>query len=84
MTEEYIIMLSTIFNYILGLFHQDPPTKVVTVSAIDTSYDSLRPIEDMSKKELDELGKANGVRLDRRRRKNVLVAKMKEAGIHHG
>jgi hypothetical protein len=41
-------------------------------------------IEDMTKRELDELGEANGVRLDRRRKKEVLVAKLKEAGIYHG
>jgi hypothetical protein len=41
-------------------------------------------IEDMSKKELDTLGRENGVRLDRRRKKEVLIAKLKEAGIYHG
>jgi hypothetical protein len=33
---------------------------------------------------LDVLGRANGVRLDKRRKKDVLVAKLKEAGIYRG
>lgn len=73
-------MLSTIFNYIFNLFHQDPPNKVV----VSGSSEPLQMIEDMTKRELDELGNANGIRLDRRRKKAVLVAKLKEAGIHHG
>lgn len=81
-------MLSTIFHYILNLFRQDSPNKVVhterSLLAADSTSAYLRPIEDMTKKELGELGAANGVRLDRRRRKDIMVAKMKEAGIHHG
>jgi len=74
-------MLSNIFHYIMELFRQDPPDQVVVSTSVGTP---LQMIEDMSKRELDELGKANGVRLDRRRKKQVLVAKLKEAGIHHG
>jgi hypothetical protein len=74
-------MLSNIFHYIMELFRQDPPDQVVVSPSVG---DPLQMIEDMSKRELDELGKANGVRLDRRRKKQVLVAKLKEAGIHHG
>lgn len=73
-------MMSTIFHYVMNLFRQDPPNKVVRSPAATP----LQMIEDMTKRELDELGAANGVRLDRRRRKSVLVAKLKEAGIHHG
>lgn len=65
----------------MELFRQDPPDQVVVSPSVGTP---LQMIEDMSKRELDELGKANGVRLDRRRKKQVLVAKLKEAGIHHG
>ncbi len=64
----------------MNLFRQDPPNKVVMSSPTEP----LRMIEDMTKRELDKLGEANGVRLDRRRKKEVLVAKLKEAGIHHG
>tara|TARA_B100000497_G_C7684859_1_gene414877 strand:- start:2033 stop:2254 length:222 start_codon:yes stop_codon:yes gene_type:complete len=73
-------MLLEIFHYIMNLFRQDPPNKVVMSSPTEP----LRMIEDMTKRELDKLGEANGVRLDRRRKKEVLVAKLKEAGIHHG
>mgnify|MGYP006956450940 CR=1 FL=1 len=73
-------MMSTIFHYVMNLFRQDPPNEVVRSPAATP----LQMIEDMTKRELDELGAANGVRLDRRRRKSVLVAKLKEAGIHHG
>lgn len=73
-------MLSTIFQYIMNLFRQDPPNRVVHQPATEP----LRMIEDMTKRELDELGAANGVKLDRRRKKTVLVAKLKEAGIFHG
>ena len=71
-------MLSNIFQYILELFRQDPPDRVVHADM------GVRLIEDMTKKELDELGKVNGVRSDRRRKKDVLVAKLKEAGIYRG
>lgn len=74
-------MLSTIFHYVLNLFRQDPPNRVVDVTR---NTDPLRMIEDMTKRELDDLGKANGINLDCRRKKTVLVAKLKEAGIHHG
>tara|TARA_B110000977_G_C10667032_1_gene334164 strand:+ start:105 stop:326 length:222 start_codon:yes stop_codon:yes gene_type:complete len=73
-------MFYTIVHYIFGLFQQDPPNKVV----VSSSASSLQLIEDMSKVELDKLGKAHGVKLDRRRRKQCLVAKLKEAGIHRG
>jgi len=73
-------MMSTIFHYIMNLFRQDPPNQVVGAR----SAEPLQMIEDMTKRELDDLGAANGVRLDRRRKKQVLVAKLKEAGIHHG
>ena len=73
-------MLLEIFHYIMNLFRQDPPNKVV----LSSPAEPLRMIEDMTKRELDKLGEANGVRLDRRRKKEVLVAKLKEAGIHHG
>jgi hypothetical protein len=73
-------MMSTIFHYIMNLFRQDPPDQVVGAR----SAEPLQMIEDMTKRELDDLGAANGVRLDRRRKKQVLVAKLKEAGIHHG
>ena len=72
--------MSTIFHYIMNLFRQDPPDQVVGAR----SAEPLQMIEDMTKRELDDLGAANGVRLDRRRKKQVLVAKLKEAGIHHG
>jgi len=73
-------MMSTIFHYVMNLFRQDPPDQVVG----SRSAEPLQMIEDMTKRELDDLGAANGVRLDRRRKKQVLVAKLKEAGIHHG
>ena len=73
-------MFSDIFHYILNLFHQDRPDRVVCGDPRTSS----RMIEDMTKRELDELGKSNGVRLDRRRKKEVLIAKLKEAGIYHG
>lgn len=72
-------MLSSIFNYIFNLFNQEDPSKPVPVEVKGT-----RMIEDMTKRELDELGNTHGLRLDRRRKKEVLVAKLKEAGIHHG
>lgn len=74
-------MLSNIFHYILNLFRQDPPDTVVVVAAPSLP---LQLIEDMTKRQLDELAAANGIRLDRRRKKTVLVAKLKEAGIHRG
>lgn len=64
----------------MNLFRQDSPSKVVQ----QPTTEPLRIIEDMTKRELDELGAANGVKLDRRRKKTVLVAKLKEAGIFHG
>ena len=67
-------------DYILNLFRQDPPNRVVTKD----HYMDLRLIEDMTKSELDRLGKLHGVRLDKRRKKDVLVAKLKEAGIYRG
>ena len=73
-------MFSDIFHYILNLFRQDRPDRVV----YGDPRTSSRMIEDMTKRELDELGKSNGVRLDRRRKKEVLIAKLKEAGIYHG
>jgi len=72
-------MLSSIFNYIFNLFNQEDPSRPVPVEVQGT-----RMIEDMTKRELDELGNIHGLRLDRRRKKEVLVAKLKEAGIHHG
>ena len=56
-------MMSTIFHYIMNLFRQDPPDQVVGAR----SAEPLQMIEDMTKRELDDLGAANGVRLDRRR-----------------
>jgi len=73
-------MFSDIFHYILNLFRQARPDRVVCGDPRTSS----RMIEDMSKKELDALGRENGVRLDRRRKKEVLIAKLKEAGIYHG
>ena len=73
-------MFSDTFHYILNLFRQDRPDRVVSPVSCESSF---RIIEDMSKRELDELGKLNGVRLDRRRKKEVLIAKLKEAGIYH-
>jgi hypothetical protein len=67
-------------DYILNLFRQDPPNRVVT----ERHCMDLRLIEDMTKSELDRLGKLHGVRLDKRRKKDVLVAKLKEAGIYRG
>jgi len=77
-------MLEPMLRYIVELFRQDPPTEVVTVKGTSDENVPTIPIEDMTKGQIDELGKANGVRLDCRRRKGILVAKMKEAGIHHG
>lgn len=73
-------MFSDIFHYILNLFRQDRPDRVVCGDPRTSS----RMIEDMSKRELDALGRENGVNLDRRRKKEVLIAKLKEAGIYHG
>lgn len=73
-------MFSDIFHYILNLFRQDRPDRVVCGDPRTSS----RMIEDMTKRELDELGKSNGVKLNRRRKKEVLIAKLKEAGIYHG
>jgi len=67
-----------LFEYILNLFRQDRPDRPVE------SNMELRLIEDLTKSELDVLGKANGVRLDKRRKKEVLIAKLKEAGIYRG
>ena len=73
-------MFSDTFHYILNLFRQDRPDRVVCGDPRTSS----RMIEDMTKRELDELGKSNGVKLNRRRKKEVLIAKLKEAGIYHG
>jgi len=74
-----------LFEYILNLFRQDRPTEPVDVEYEMMRADmELRLIEDMTKNELDDLGRANGVRLDKRRKKDVLVAKLKEAGIYRG
>jgi hypothetical protein len=74
-----------LFEYILNLFRQDLPTEPVDVEYEMMRADmELRLIEDMTKNELDVLGRANGVRLDKRRKKDVLVAKLKEAGIYRG
>ena len=74
-----------LIHYILNLFRQDPPNRVVHEDYNKMKADmGLRLIEDMTKRELDELCKSNGVRLDRRRKKDVLVAKLKEAGIYRG
>jgi len=78
-------MFSSIFQYIVSMFQQDDPTKVKSTPFDATEEDNnLRMIEDMTKRELDDLGNANGLHLDRRRKKTVMVAKLKEAGIHHG
>jgi hypothetical protein len=72
-------------DYILNLFRQYPPNQVVTKEYYRMKSDmDLRLIEDMTKTELDRLGKLHGVRLDKRRKKDVLVAKLKEAGIYRG
>jgi len=77
-------MLEPMLRYIVDMFHQDPPTKVVTVKGTDTENVSTVPIEDMAKCEIEALGKVKGIRLNCHRKKGILVAKMKEAGIHHG
>lgn len=76
-------MFTDIFHYVLNLFRQDDPTKVVGENT-PTEDTNLRMIEDMTKRELDELGNANGLHLDRRRKKTIMIAKLQEAGIHHG
>jgi len=76
-------MFTDIFHYVLNLFRQDDPTKVVGEKT-PTEDTNLRMIEDMTKRELDELGNANGLHLDRRRKKTIMIAKLQEAGIHHG
>ena len=76
-------MFTDIFHYVLNLFRQDDPTKVVSEKT-PTEDTNLRMIEDMTKRELDELGNANGLHLDRRRKKTIMIAKLQEAGIHHG
>jgi len=76
-------MFTDIFHYILNLFRQDDPTKVVSEKT-PTADTNIRMIEDMTKRELDELGNAHGLRLDRRRKKTIMIAKLQEAGIHHG
>lgn len=76
-------MFTDIFHYVLNLFRQDDPTKVVSEKT-PTEDTNLRMIEDMTKRELDELGNANGLHLDRRRKKTIMIAKLQEAGIYHG
>lgn len=68
-------MFSTLIEYILGLFRQYPPFKVVNEPV---------SLEKMTKKDLDKLGEKNGIRLDRRRTKEYMIDQLRESGITHG
>lgn len=43
-----------------------------------------KPLEKMTKAELDELGKHHGVKLDGRKKKSVLIETLKDNNVLHG
>jgi len=67
------------FNFICKLFAKKEDSAPVSL----TEAPSHRPLAKMTKQELDDLGAHHGIKLDRRKKKSVLVQELQDAGITH-
>ena len=72
-------MLWSFINSIFKGKEEKSEPKVLTEAPV-----SHRSLEEMTKEELDALGKQHGLNLDRRRRKATLIQQLKDNNILHG
>ena len=57
----------------------DPVVEEVLITPEEEVLTEANPLEDMTKKELEEYGRTMGIELDRRRSKETLIEELREA-----
>ena len=57
----------------------EPVVEEVLITPEEEVLTEANPLEDMTKKELEEYGRTKGIELDRRRSKETLIEELKEA-----
>jgi hypothetical protein len=70
------------WSWLLSLFQGKQ--EVVEPQQLNEAPSNQKPLEKMTKAELDALGKHHGVKLDGRKKKAVLIETLKDNNVLHG
>ena len=63
----------------VGASAPEPVVEEVLITPEEEVLTEASPLEDMTKKELEEYGRTMGIELDRRRSKETLIEELREA-----
>ena len=63
----------------IGASAPEPVVEEVLITPEEEVLTEASPLEDMTKKELEEYGRTMGIELDRRRSKETLIEELREA-----